>query len=404
MNIPAKRKRWLVRIAVGVVVLGLLAVLVPDCDELPESKPASAASAPAAQTGGDCSAFHYGGPLLGVAEPPLAPPPYAVRWTYKAQTPDGERAGIDAAAAVVGDTVYVADDKTTLHAIDLSTGKGKWKFSTQAGFATTPLVMGGNLYLGDMDGVFHAIGGDGKELWKFDTEAPIHASANTDGKYIYVGNDGAKIMCLDPAGNKPPVWSADAGDRVNSAPAVGNGMTFVSGCDAHLHGISLKDGSEKFAFDLGALTGGSPALLPDRLITGTDGGRVVCVSIDGTKQLWAYEDAEDPSMFYASPAVAEGVAVIGCRDRQIYAFDVNTGKILWKLKTRGDVDSSPVISGGRVYVGSKDKKLYVLDLKSGRSLWEFTASRSITATPAIARGVLIIGDSGGNVYCLEPQK
>src|SRR5439155_26606379 len=139
MIFPAKGKRWLVRIAIGAAVLGLVAVLVPDCDELPESRPASAAPVQAA--GGDCPAFHYGGPLIGVAEPAIAPPPYAVRWTYKAQGPDGERAGIDAAAAVVGDTVYVADERTTLHAIDLATGKAKWTFATQAGFATTPLVL-----------------------------------------------------------------------------------------------------------------------------------------------------------------------------------------------------------------------------------------------------------------------
>src|SRR3954468_20270880 len=106
-------------------------------------------------------------------------------------------------------------------------------------------------------------------------------------------------------------------------------------------------------------------------------------------------------MFYASPAAADGLVVIGCRDRQVHAINAQTGKRAWAFKTRGDVDATAVISAGRVYAASKDKKLYVLDLKTGQKLFEFTAARAITAGPALANGVIVLGDTAGNVYCLE---
>ena len=130
--------------------------------------------------------------------------------------------------------------------------------------------------------------------------------------------------------------------------------------------------------------------------------RVICFSDDGQKQLWSFEDIGEQAMVYSSPAIAQGIAVVRARDRNVYGLDLSTGKKKWIFATRGDVDSSPVISGDRVYVGSKDKHLYVLDLHSGKKLADFVASRGITATPSIGEGVLVIGDTGGNLYCMEP--
>jgi outer membrane protein assembly factor BamB len=154
--------------------------------------------------------------------------------------------------------------------------------------------------------------------------------------------------------------------------------------------------------EMGALCPGSPAIVDDRIIVGTDGGKVICLSTDGKKQHWEFAGVANQAMVYSSPAVGDGTVVFGARDRNVYGVDLVTGQKKWSFATRGDVDSSPVITGGRVYIGSKDKRFYVLDLKSGEKLWEFVASRQITATPAIAQGVVVIGDTAGMLYCFEP--
>ena len=237
-----------------------------------------------------------------------------------------------------------------------------------------------------------------------DTGAPIKSSANIAGPdRIVFGNDGAEVYCLAIADGKE-LWKANAGDRVNSAPAVTRGIVLVSGCDAHLHGIDAQSGEEKFSTDLGSLAPGSPAIFEGGIVIGTDGGRVVCVSPEGKKQQWVYEQVAEKAMVYSSAAVSDGIVVAGARDRQVHGIDAKTGNKAWVFKTRGDIDSSAAIAGGRVYVGSRDKKLYVLDLKTGNKLWEFTAGRSILASPAVAGGVVVVGDTDGSLYCLEPAK
>jgi outer membrane protein assembly factor BamB len=355
-------------------------------------------------------AFQGGGPLLGVAES-VGGPPYKVRWQVALDDlapadAKGGRASVENNPTIAGDTAYVSDAAGILTALQLADGKVKWQYKSEGGFATTPLVVGGKIYLGDLDGIMHCISVDkGQKLWTFDSGGSIHASANVtpDGKAIVFGNDSAQVFAIDADGNK--LWEGKGGDRINACPAVGFGAAFFTGCDARLLALDLKDGSEKFAADLGGLAPGSPALLDDRIIAATGEGNVIALSPDGQKQLWKYEDVDQSqAMFYSSPAVADGIVVIGCRDRQVHAIDVNTGKRAWAFKTRGDVDATAAISDGRVFIPSKDKKLYVLDLKNGKPLWEFTAGRAITAGPAIGGGVIVLGDTAGNVYCFEPQK
>src|SRR5688572_16201199 len=96
------------------------------------AEPATTTTAPAEAWG-----FHGGGPLLGQA-PDLGAPPMKLRWTYRANE-DGD-AGIEGAAAIVGGSVYVADAKGVLHAIDLARGERRWTYQgAEDGFATTPL-------------------------------------------------------------------------------------------------------------------------------------------------------------------------------------------------------------------------------------------------------------------------
>lgn len=370
-----------------------------------EAKPAAAAPA------GDWPAFHGGGPLRGEAAP-IGPPPMNVRWEYL--TNEDDPSPIVGGAAIGGDAAYVGDVDGTLHAVDLKSGKALWTYKTEGeGFETTPLVLhsakhGGPLVLiGDLGGVFHAVTAkDGKPAWKVETSTSIHSSANAapDGKSIVFGNDGAEIYCLN-VDDGSEVWKASAGDRVNSAPAISNDAALVSGCDAKLRAIKLADGAEQFAADLPALAPGSPAVLNDRIVIGTDSGRVVCLSGDGSKQLWEYKGIESGAMVYSSAAASAelGVAVVGARDRQVHGIDLMSGEQKWAFRTKGDVESSPALSGGRAYVGSKDKNLYVLDARTGEKLWEFKAGKGITASPAIGGGVVVVGDGGGTLYCFEPK-
>jgi outer membrane protein assembly factor BamB len=266
--------------------------------------------------------FQGAGPLRGVASD-VAGPPYNVRWTYKV-TEEGDRASIDNNPVILGGIAYVADSAGTLHAIDLKSGQAKWKYKAQDGFATTPLIVNNRIYLGDMAGMVHCVSLDkGEKVWVFDGGGgPIHASCNAspDGKLIIFGNDSAQLFAVS-ADKGEKVWEGKSGDRVNACPAIAFDAAFFCGCDARLIAINLKDGTERFGVDVGGLAPGSPAILDDRIILGNGEGNVIAFSPDGKQTLWKYSAAEAGTMFYSSPAVADGIAVIGCWDGQLYDIE-----------------------------------------------------------------------------------
>ena len=294
----------------------------------------SAVATRAADAPASLPAFQGGGPLRGVGEA-IAPPPYQVRWQFKTGTEE-QRASIENNPTIAGDTVYVADSNGVLHAISLADGN-PLDYKSEGGFATTPLVLKDRIYLGDLDGFLHCISVDkGAKLWAFDTEGgSIHSSANAspDGKTIVFGNDGAAVFGVDAQTGKK-LWEGKGGDRINACPAVGYDAAFFTGCDARLLALNLKDGSERYAIELGGLTG-SPTILDDRIVAATGEGFVVAYTPDGKTQLWKYEDVDQQSaMFYSSPAAADGIVVLGCRDRQVHAIDAKTGKRALGLQER----------------------------------------------------------------------
>src|SRR5689334_14632077 len=110
--------------------------------------------------------------LTGVATTKL-PPALKLLWTYEAGEP------IESSAAIVAGSVYVGAQSGDLLAIDLQTGKLRWKYRASAdGIGeSSPAVQDGIVYIGDLSGVFHAVhAADGKAAWTFKTSGEIKSS------------------------------------------------------------------------------------------------------------------------------------------------------------------------------------------------------------------------------------
>src|SRR5207253_2660062 len=76
--------------------------------------------------------------------------------------------------------VYVGSAKGELLAIELESGKLRWKYSTgEGGFIgeSSPAVGADAVYVGDLAGVVHAVGiRDGRRLWTFRTDGEVRSS------------------------------------------------------------------------------------------------------------------------------------------------------------------------------------------------------------------------------------
>src|SRR5678815_948833 len=129
---------------------------------VPERDPRAMQSTP-----GAWPQFRGSALLTGAAsEVPAAP---SLKWTYEA----GET--IESSAAIADGVVYVGAGDGNLLAIDLASGKLRWKYATGNLLGeSSPAVSGGFVYVGDLEGVFHAVHAkDGSKAWTFKTGSEI---------------------------------------------------------------------------------------------------------------------------------------------------------------------------------------------------------------------------------------
>jgi outer membrane protein assembly factor BamB len=317
------------------------------------------------------------------------------KWTFKA----GE--SIEGAPVVVGGVVYVASLDKHLYALELATGKQKWK--TKLGAAkSSPSVKGDRIYIGDLEGKFYCVNAaDGKVLWTFEAEGEIQAAANFHGNNIIFGSHDSSLYCLNPDGKK--LWDTKVDGPINAAAAVVGDRTFATGCsDGILHVIDATNGKELGTIDLGGQAIATAAVVDDRVYLSMVSNQVVAADWKTLKRVWAFEAPKRQMPFYSSAAVVNGLVVAGSRDKKIYAIDAKTGKEAWNFVTDGQVDASPVVVGGKVYIGclSNDGNFYVLDLKTGKKLQELNLDSAVTGSVGVGPDCLLVGTDKGTLYCL----
>ncbi len=312
---------------------------------------------------------------------------------------------IRSAPAIVGNVVYVASMDRHLYALDLATGKEKWKVklgSMEAG----PAVKNGRVYVGDLEGKLHAVdAATGKELWAFETMGEIHASANFASDDILIGSHDSTLYRVTPAGKK--VWEYKIDGPINGAAAVAGDRTFAAGCDSLLHVIDTGTGKAVGSVDLGGQPAATAAVAGDFAYVGTvSGNSVLVVDWKTLKRGWEFAAKRRAQPFYSSAAVTDKLVVVGSRDRKIYALDKATGAETWSVATEGNVDASPVVAGGRVYVGSMASSgdFYVLDLATGTIKQQLALGSPVSGSAAVGADCLIVGTEKGRVVKLGAKK
>ena len=316
------------------------------------------------------------------------------RWTFKTGN------AIEGAPVVVDGVVYVASIDKFLYAIELASGKQKWKTKLGA-MKASPGVKAGRIYVGNLEGVFHCLDlTNGKILWKFEAEGEIQAGANFHGNNIIVGSHDSTLYCFDPDGKK--IWATKVDGPINAAAAVVGDRTFATGCEnGILHVFDAKNGKELGNIDLVGQTTATTAIVGDWVYAAMESNQVVGADLKTLKKVWAFEAPKRQQPFHGSPATAAGLVIAGSRDKKVYALDAKTGDEKWSFTTEGQVDASPVVVGDRVYVGclNDDGNFYVLDLKTGKKIQELELDSAVGGSVAVGPDCILVGTDKGTLYC-----
>lgn len=152
-----------------------------------------------------------------------------------------------------------------------------------------------------------------------------------------------------------------------------------------------------------------PAVADDMIVVGDYDSNLIALNPETGQPIWTFES--DGSRFIGSAVISDGLVYAGSADGVLHALDRATGEQVWTFRARQDIWARPLIVDDIVYVPSLDKHLYALDARTGELQWQFPESDdnleppmgAIVSAPTYYDGLLIFGSFNNRVYAIDAE-
>ncbi len=140
-----------------------------------------------------------------------------------------------------------------------------------------------------------------------------------------------------------------------------------------------------------------------RVFASGHGGEVAAFDLKTGRSIWR---TNTHLPLGGGPAVRGDLLVVGATDGHVVALNAANGKRLWTVLINGSVISAPAITDNVVAVRSVDGKLRGLSPVNGHELWEAgqdvpSLSLRGTSTPVISGDLIICGFDNGRVLAVN---
>lgn len=298
--------------------------------------------------------------------------------------------------------------------------------------AAAPVVSGGRVFAMDAGSTVSAVSTGGALLWQADLAASFDRGGGASGGglaaeagVLYVTTVYGEVVALS-AESGAVIWRQRVDSPATGAPALADGMVYVSGRDGSAWAIDAKDG--KVAWMVAGTPGtqgyvgaAAPTVASRSVIFPDATGDLTAVlKIGGGTKVWQESLAgKRPGRAYAQTADITGDAVLvgetlyaGTAAGRTVAMDSGNGEKLWSAG-HGAM-GAPVVAGGSVFLVNDQAQIVRLDAASGAVLWTadmpyFEADKvkkrkAIFAHfgPVLAGGKLWVASSDGALRGFSP--
>jgi serine/threonine protein kinase len=276
----------------------------------------------------------------------------------------------------------------------------KWKFTTEDEIRCSPIVYKDLVFIGSYDTNVWAVRLDnGEFVWKYATNGGIASSPIVDenSRLVLFGSEDHSFNALDTR-NGRVVWTYTTKDRIRSTARLAHDHVFFGSDDGHIYALHAMNGRRLWAYDTAGPVRGRPFVTNDLIIAGSESGEVVALELSGQRK-WSLRTKRG---VMASPVVdAEGICYIGSQDTYMYALDASNGYSSWRYRTNGAIISSAYVHNNLVYFGSADGTMYAVNAQTGKDKWKFQIGKPIVSSPIVHRNYLYFGGTDSYFYCLD---
>jgi outer membrane protein assembly factor BamB len=315
--------------------------------------------------------------------------------------------GADAnGVAVSGDRAIVGSDDGRVTALDLQRGAPIWSTAVSGKAYASPLPVGDLVIVGDASGTVRALAiADGTTRWKLQLDGAIRGGAAADASAIYAVSQGGEAVALRLDGST--IWRVQLGriaaganlHEVYAAPLLTGSLVIIPFARDTYYAtpgvLALDRRSGKLAW---LAKGKGPSDWGNvRMTPALSAGALVwpepysgdIVGLDATDGAVRFRSSVGACFFpsWASPASAGDVVYAPRFDGSLYAVSATSGSVLWQ-----------------VYLGEERRVGVVAPSKGGgigSCVWDVPSGAPLYSPPAIADdGTVIVGSGEGFVYAI----
>ena len=165
---------------------------------------------------------------------------------------------LESSPVVVGDRLYLGDDKTNVVAVRASDGKVLWQFNSPGAIKASPSYHDGRVYVADYEGSVFCLDADsGKPLWRTNTtkvepfgEGGFYSSPAIAFGRVYAARDDGTVFAFDleqrPASTGPsrPTTSS-TGRRPSRRSRARRPTVYIGSYDEHLYALDARSGRQR---------------------------------------------------------------------------------------------------------------------------------------------------------------
>jgi len=284
-----------------------------------------------------------------------------------------------------------------------------------------PAWQGGTVYAADRRGLVKAVNADdGKQIWQTslaektgffssNISALLSGGLTVEGSHIFVGTEKAKVYALN-TDDGSVAWETTVAGEALSRPVVSEGLVLIHTGNGLLQALDETDGSIKWTVNLEmpslSLRGESaPAVAFGAALVGGDNGRVSAVLMQQGQLIWQQRisqatgttEIDRLSDVDTTPVIVNGVVYALAYNGNFAALDLRSGQILWKRELGSVLDF--VINDKNIYLVDQNDRIMSLTIDGGVTVWTQSdlLHRGLTS-PVLYDGYIVVGDSEGYMH------
>ena len=242
--------------------------------------------------------------------------------------------GVEAADGLV----VVASRKGQVFALDQQTGEQKWTAQLSGAVISPALIQTGRVILVANDGTVFALDeATGQQAW---TYKMANAAFSLRGQASPVSLDPRTIAVASSNGYLYAIDSLTGAPRMQRRVAVSDGRSDI-----------------QRLVDIDA----EPVVVGQYVVTNSFQGQVTVLDLAAQRVAWSVDASS-----INRPEVAENKVFVAQRDGKLKAFDLATGQELWENEQLLNRNlSNPVLLGQQLVVGDLDGVLHLIDPNTG---------------------------------------